>query len=219
MPEKTLRVKMIKSIRNLKSRIGGKSEEEKDNDYDGGAGDLEFVPALLGEIKSFAVTPFGTYGIGNNRLLRGVILFGTASPIPEGKHKKRFMLDDMTGKMVVEVEIEEMPIIPSTVLVIGTLERRNGINNVKAKYVKKIPLNETILAGAWHTLKAIESINMDVKSASKAAELLKEHSFLTLIRRSRLSSNQLSLRHVIFAVDAQMVLSQKDKEQRIPVEN
>ncbi len=238
---------MAKKVRSLKSEIEDKGKEEKnieipslesnghnadhevrpeddngsyDDDYGGsGAGNRDFVPALLGEIKSFAVTPFGTYGLSESRLLRGVILFGTASSLsPNGKNQKSFVLDDMTGRIIVEVDEEEMPAIPSTVMVIGTLERRNGMNNMKAKYVKEIPLNETKLAGAWHTLKVVESINTDVKSAAIARELLKSHSLLTLVRKSRLSSNELLLRHVLFAVNAisaEMSLFLKEKEQQI----
>ncbi len=159
----------------------------------------ESSPALLGEIGEFVATPYGTYGKGE-RLLRSVLLFGTASP--NGKKKKSFVLDDMTGTAVIEMETqEEMPEIPSTVLVIGTLERRDGINNVKAKHVKQIPINDTKVVGTWHTLKVIESMHSDTKTATKVSELLRKSSFLSLIRRSQLTSNQVSLRHVLFAMN------------------
>ena len=161
--------------------------------------ETEFSPALLGEIGEFVATPYGTYGKGE-RLLRGVIMFGTASP--NGKKKKSFVLDDMTGTAVIEMEThEEMPEIPSTVLVIGTLERRDGINNVKAKHAKQIPINDAKIVGTWHTLKVIESMHSDAKAASRASELLKKSSFLSLMRRSQLTSNQVSLRHVLFAMN------------------
>ncbi len=201
---------MIKSIRNLKKNVKYTSKDEKDiifssseNDIcDDYAGEIDFVPALLGEIKSFAVTPFGTYGLCEKRLLRGVVLFGTVSAHDgNGKNKRRFVLDDMTGNAVVETD-ESMPAVSSTVLVVGTLERRNGINNINAKHITPVPLNKIKTVGVWHTLKAIESTNADIKSASDATELLKTHSFLALIRRSQLSSYQISPRHVLFAVDA-----------------
>lgn len=159
----------------------------------------EYSPALLGEIGEFIATPYGTYGKGE-RLLRGVILFGTASP--NRKKKKSFVLDDTTGTAVIEMETqEEMPEIPSTVLVIGTLERRDGINNVKAKHTKQIPINDAKIVGTWHTLKVIESMHSDAKAASIASELLKRSSLLSLMRRSQLTSNQISLRHVLFAMN------------------
>ncbi len=159
----------------------------------------ESSPALLGEIGEFVATPYGTYGKGE-RLLRGVIMFGTASP--NGKKKKSFVLDDMTGSAVIEMEtLEGMPEIPSIVLVIGTLERRDGINNVKAKHVKQILTSDAKIVGTWHTLKVIESMHSDAKAASRASELLKKYPFLSLMRRSQLTSNQVSLRHVLFAVN------------------
>ncbi len=211
---------MTKSRRNLKTGKGtGEKEklnQEKMTESDGipmtgyvvyeeafFENDLDSIPALLGEVKELAVTPFGTYGLTDKRLLRSVILFGTASFCSnEGNNKRNFVLDDMTGKMLVESEIEETLVIPSNVIVIGTFERRNGINNVRAKHIRAISLNETKTVGTWHTLKVIESINVDVKSASRASELLKKNSFLSLIRRSKLNSNRLSLRHLIFAVNA-----------------
>jgi hypothetical protein len=163
------------------------------------ATETEFSPALLGEIGEFVATPYGTYGKGE-RLLCGVILFGTASP--NRKKKKSFVLDDITGTIVIEMKTqEEMPEIPSMVLVIGTLERRDGINNVKAKHAKQIPINDTKIVGTWHTLKVIESIHSDAKAASRVSELLKKSSFLSLMRRSQLTSNQVSLRHVLFAMN------------------
>ncbi len=159
----------------------------------------EFSPALLGEIGEFVATPYGTYGKGE-RLLRSVILFGTASP--NGKKKKSFVLDDMTCTAVIEMDThEEMPEIPSIVIVVGTLERRDGINNVKAKHVKQIPTSDAKIVGTWHTLKVIESMHVDSKAATRASELLKKHPFLSLMRRSQLTSNQISLRHVLFAVN------------------
>ncbi len=219
---------MAKITRNLIRGSGNQTDHEarkddcndncdRDNDYGStGAWDMDFVPALLGEIKSLAVTPFGTYGICDNRLLRGVILFGTASSSRDWKNRKSFVLDDMTGSIDIEFDKEETPAISSTIMVIGTLERRNGMNNVKAKYVKHVPPNEIKPAVVWHTLKVIESINLDTKSASRASELLKIHSFLNLVRRSSLNSNQILLRHLLFAIGAQTDLLLKEKEQQKP---
>ncbi len=221
MSEKVVRANMAKSIRSLKAGKGsgekGKQNAEhireemiesaKEPRYDNVIeedtiidNDMDFIPALLGEVKELSVTPFGTYALTEKRLLRGVIAFGTAST--EGKNKRSFVLDDMTGKMIVETEIEDMPVLPSNVIVIGTFERRGGINNLKAKHVRLISMNETKTVGTWHTIKVIESVNMDINSASRASEILKKSSFLSLIRRSQLNSNQLSLRHVIFALEA-----------------
>ncbi len=162
----------------------------------------EYTPALLGEIEEFIVTPYGTYGKTGERLLRGVILFGTASQ--NGKKRKSFVLNDMTGSIVIEIENqEEMPEIPSAVLVIGTLERRDGINNVNARHVKSIPAKDLKAAGAWHTAKVVESMHADKEAISKALELLKtkRNTPLSLMRQSRLTSNLISVRHVIFAME------------------
>ncbi len=178
--------------------------------------ETEFSPALLGEIGEFVATPYGTYGKGE-RLLRGVILFGTASP--NGKKKKSFVLDDMTGSAVIEMETqEEMPKIPSTVLVIGTLERRDGINNVKAKHAKQIPTSDAKIVGTWHTLKVIESMHSDAKAASRASEFLKKSSFLSLMRRSQLTSNQVSLRHVFYAMNNMQFNASAQMEKKMEAE-
>jgi hypothetical protein len=162
----------------------------------------EYSPALLGEIEEFIVTPYGTYGKTGERLLCGVILFGTTSQ--NGKRHKSFVLNDMTGSIVIEIENDEMmPEIPTAVLVIGTLERRNGINNVNARHVKSIPVKDMKAVGAWHTVKVVESIHADKEAISKAVELLKTKRYtpLSLMRQSQLTSNLISMRHVVFAMD------------------
>ncbi len=162
----------------------------------------EYSPALLGEIEELIVTPYGTYGKTSERLLRGVILFGTTSQ--NGKKRKSFVLNDMTGSIVIEIENEEgMPEIPSAVLVIGTLERRDGINNINARHVKSIPVKDIKAAGAWHTVKVVESIHADKEAISKALELLKTKRYtpLSLMRQSQLTSNLISVRHVVFAME------------------
>ncbi len=169
----------------------------------------EYSPALLGEIEEFIVTPYGTYGKTSERLLRGVILFGKTSQ--NGKKHKSFVLNDMTGSIVIEVENEEeIPETPSAVLVIGTLERRDGINNVKAGHVKLIPVKDMKAAGAWHTAKVIESMHADKEAILKALELLKTQRYtpLSLMRQSQLTSNLISVRHVVFAVEK--MLSEPD---------
>jgi hypothetical protein len=162
----------------------------------------EYSPALVGEIAEFIVTPYGTYGKTGERLLRGVILFGTISQ--NGKKRKSFVLNDMTGSIVIEIQNEEeMPEIPSAVLLIGTLERRGGINNVNARHIKSVPVKDMKAAGAWHTAKVVESIHADKEAISKALELLKTKKYtpLSLMRLSQLTSNLISLRHVIFATE------------------
>ncbi len=162
----------------------------------------EYSPALLGEIEEFIVTPYGTYGKTGERLLCGVILFGTTSQ--NGKKHKSFILNDMTGSIVIEIENgEEMPDIPSAVLVIGTLERRDGTNNVNAGHVKSIPFKDMKAVGAWHTAKVVESIHSDTEAISKALELLKTKRYtpLSLMRQSQLTSNLVSMRHVVFAME------------------
>jgi hypothetical protein len=162
----------------------------------------EYSPALLGEIEEFIVTPYGTYGKTGDRLLCGVILFGTTSQ--NGKRHKSFVLNDMTGSIVIEFENDEMmPEIPTAVLVIGTLERRNGINNVNAGHVKSIPVKDMKAVGAWHTVKVVESMHADKEAISKAVELLKTKRCtpLSLMRQSQLTSNLISMRHVVFAME------------------
>lgn len=162
----------------------------------------EYSPALLGEIEEFIVTPYGTYGKTGERLLCGVILFGTTSQ--NGKKHKSFILNDMTGSIVIEIENGEgMPDIPSAVLVIGTLERRDGTNNVNARHVKSIPFKDMKATGAWHTAKVVESIHFDTEAISKALELLKTKRYtpLSLMRQSQLTSNLVSMRHVVFAME------------------
>jgi hypothetical protein len=162
----------------------------------------EYSPALLGEIEEFIVTPYGTYGKTSERLLHGVILFGTTSQ--NGKKHKSFILNDMTGSIVIEIENEEdMPEIPSAILVIGTLERRDGTNNVNARRIKSVPVKDMKAAGAWHTTKVVESMHADKEAISKALELLKTKRYtpLSLMRQSQLTSNLISVRHVIFAME------------------
>ncbi len=161
-----------------------------------------YSPALLGEIEEIIVTPYGTYGKTGERLLRGVILFGTTSQ--NGKKRKSFILNDMTGSIVIEIENEEeMPEIPSTVLVIGTLERRDGTNNVNARHIRLVHTKDMKAAGAWHTAKVVESMHADKEAISKALELLKTKRYtpLSLMRQSQLTSNLISIRHVIFAME------------------
>ncbi|KPQ41137.1 MAG: hypothetical protein MPEBLZ_04321, partial [Candidatus Methanoperedens nitroreducens] len=103
----------------------------------------------------------------------------------------------MTGSIVIEIENgEEMPDIPSAVLVIGTLERRDGTNNVNARHVKSIPFKDMKAVGAWHTAKVVESIHSDTEAISKALELLKTKRYtpLMLMRQSQLTSNLVSMR-------------------------
>jgi len=88
----------------------------------------EYSPALTGEIEEFIVTPYGTYGKTSERLLR-VWSFPSQHLKMEKSIKVSFWMT-WPAVLLSRLKMKRDAEIPSAVLVIGTLERRDGTNNV-----------------------------------------------------------------------------------------